>query len=279
MLYCNHFDFASAVTVLNALLEHLIDWSNKVKTIALFNIKGGVGKTTSAVNLAYLAAQSGLRTALWDLDPQGCAGWYLGIENADIEKRAGKLIEGKLQPSELLMPTPHENLAVVPSDLSARKLDVLLAEHDAGKNHFKSLLKSLDGEQDLVILDCAPALSNVAEQIFNSVDLLLVPLIPTPLSLRAYDQLKEFLAQKKWSGLKVVPFFTQVDRRRKIQNEVVENRKKLYPESLKTYIPYASALEQMGLHRAPISAFSNSSPAGLSYWLLWAEVKKQLKNL
>jgi chromosome partitioning protein len=254
------------------------DWSDKLKTIALFNIKGGVGKTTSAVNLAYLAAEAGMRTVLWDLDPQGCAGWYLGINDAELEKRAAKLIEGKLEPAEMLMPTRHENLTVVPSDFSARKLDVLLAEQGAGKT-FKSLLKSLGEDQDLVILDCAPALASTAEQIFNAVDVLLVPLIPTPLSLRAYDQLKEFLDHKKWSGLKVVPFFTQVDRRRKIQSELIENRKKLYPESLKTYIPYASALEQMGVHRAPITVFSSSSPSGLSYWLMWAEVKKLLKTL
>ncbi len=249
-----------------------------MKTIALFNIKGGVGKTTSAVNLAYLAANSGMRTTLWDLDPQGCSGWYLGINDAELEKRAAKLIEGKLQPAELAVPTRHENLTVVPSDFSVRKLDVLMAEQGAGKT-FKSLLKSVGEGQDLVILDCAPALSSTAEQIFSAVDLILVPLIPTPLSLRAYEQLKEFLDQKKWSGLKVVPFFTQVDRRRKLQNEVIENRKKLFPESLKTYIPYASALEQMGVHRAPITVFASSSPSGLGYWLLWAEVKKLLKNL
>ncbi len=248
-----------------------------MKTIALFNIKGGVGKTTSAVNLAYLAAQAGLRTVLWDLDPQGCAGWYLGVDDTEREKRAAKLIEGKLPPAELMLPTRHENLCVIPSDFSARKLDVLLAEQNS--KTFKSLLKTIGEDQDLVILDCAPALSSTAEQIFSAVDLLLVPLIPTPLSLRAYDQLKEFLEQKKWSDLKVVPFFTQVDRRRKIQNEVIENRKKLYPGSLKTYIPYASALEQMGVHRAPITVFSSSSPSGLGYWLLWAEVKKLLKAL
>lgn len=248
-----------------------------MKTIALFNIKGGVGKTTSAVNLAYLAAHAGMRTVLWDLDPQGCAGWYLGIDDAELEKRAAKLIEGKLQPAEMLMPTKHENLSVVPSDLSARKLDVLLNEQ--GGKTFKSLLKAVGEDQDLVVLDCAPALSNTAEQIFSAVDILLIPLIPSPLSQRAYEQLKEFLDQKKWKDLKVVPFFTQVDRRRKLQNEVIENRKKLYPESLKTYIPYASALEQMGVHRAPITIFSGSSPSGLGYWLLWAEVKKLLKAL
>jgi cellulose biosynthesis protein BcsQ len=248
-----------------------------LKTIALFNIKGGVGKTTSAVNLAYLAAQAGMRTVLWDLDPQGCAGWYLGVNDAELEKRAAKLIEGKLQPAELSVPTRHANLSVIPSDFSARKLDVLLTEQS--NKTFKTLLKSIGEGHDLVVLDCAPALSSAAEQIFTAVDLLLVPLIPTPLSLRAYEQLKEFLDQKKWRDLKIVPFFTQVDRRRKIQSEVIENRKKLYPESLKTYIPYASALEQMGVHRAPITVFSSSSPSGLGYWLLWAEVKKLLKTL
>lgn len=250
-----------------------------MKTIALYNIKGGVGKTTSAVNLAYLAAKGGLRTTLWDLDPQGCAGWYLGIDDKDLEQRAAKMIEGKLPVQKLLMPTQYENLSVVPSDLSIRKLDVLFEKQDGGKNHFKTLLNSLEGEQDLVILDCAPALSTAAEQVFQAVDILLVPLIPSPLSLRAYEQLKEFTAQKKWSHLRIVPFFTQVDRRRKIQSEVLENRKKNFPEMLKTYIPYASALEQMGTQRAPVTLFASSSAAGLGYWTLWAELKRQLKTL
>ncbi len=249
-----------------------------MKTIALFNIKGGVGKTTSAVNLAYLAAQSGLRTTVWDLDPQGCAGFYLGIDNDTLQQRASRLIEGKLDSAELRIDSAYDNLSVVPADLSLRKLDVMLEQQDVGKNFFKALLKPLAGEQDLAIIDCAPALSRSAEQVFNAVDILLVPLIPSPLSLRAYQQLREFTAQKKWSHVKVVPFFTQVDRRRKIQNEILENRKKQFPEMLKTYIPYASALEQMGVHRAPIGTFAASSAPGLAYSVLWSEVKRQLKN-
>lgn len=248
-----------------------------MKTLALFNIKGGVGKTTSAVNLAYLAAQSGARTVLWDLDPQGCAGFYLGLDSLELEQRAARLIEGKLGSEELLIDTAYDKLAVVPADLSLRKLDLLLDKHEAGKNFFKSLLKPLNAAHDLAIIDCAPALSRTAEQVFNTVDILLVPMIPSPLSLRAYDQLKEFVAQKKWSHLKVVPFFTQVDRRRKIQSEIVESRRKRYPEMLKTYIPYASALEQMGTHRAPIGTFAASTAPGLAYSLLWSEIKRHLK--
>ena len=199
-----------------------------MKTIALFNIKGGVGKTTSAVNLAYLAAQSGLRTTLWDLDPQGCAGFYLGVDGA-MQQRASHLIEGKLGPEALQIASAYPNLSVVPADLSLRKLDLLIEAQEAGKNYFKSLIKPLAAERDLAILDCAPALSRSAEQVFNAADILLVPLIPSPLSLRAYEQLREFTAQKKWSHLNIVPFFTQVDRRRKIQNEILENRKKQVP--------------------------------------------------
>lgn len=250
-----------------------------MKTIALFNIKGGVGKTTSAVNIAYLAAQAGLRTTLWDLDPQGHASWYLGVDTDELKQRAAKLMEGKLAASELLMPTAYQNLSVVPADLSLRKLDVLFDKQEVSKNHFKSLLKTLGGEQDLVVLDCAPALSSTAEQIFRAVDILLVPLIPSPLSLRAYQQLQDFIAQKKWGDVKVVPFYTQVDRRRKIQNEIVEQRKKQFPEMLKTYIPYASALEQMGTHRAPVNAFAGSSAPGLAYSLLWADLKRVLKTV
>jgi cellulose biosynthesis protein BcsQ len=246
--------------------------------VALFNIKGGVGKTTSAVNIAYLAGQAGLRTTLWDLDPQGCAGWYLGVDDNALEQRAAKMIEGKLPTAELLLPTAYENVSVVPADLSMRKLDVLLETQSAGKGYFKALLKPLAETQDLIILDCAPALSRAAELVFSAADVVLVPLIPSPLSLRAYEQLKDFTAQKKWSDVKVVPFFTQVDRRRKIQNEVVDSRKKTYPEMLKTYIPYASALEQMGTHHAPIGQFAGSSAPGLAYALLWGEIKRLLKS-
>ncbi|MET0378276.1 MAG: ParA family protein [Spongiibacteraceae bacterium] len=250
-----------------------------MKTLALFNIKGGVGKTTSAVNLAYLAGQAGQRTVLWDLDPQGCAGWYLGLDDKELEQRSAKMIEGKLATTELLIPTAHENVTVVPADLSLRKLDVLLEHQNAGKTYFKALLKPLAETQDLVILDCAPALSRAAELVFAAADVVLVPLIPSPLSLRAYDQLKEFTAQKKYSDLKLVPFFTQVDRRRKIQNEIVDSRKKNYPEMLKTYIPYASALEQMGVHRAPVNTYAASTAPGLAYELLWGEIKRLLKGV
>lgn len=246
--------------------------------MALFNIKGGVGKTTSAVNLAYLAAHAGVRTTLWDLDPQGCAGFYLGVDDADLQQRASRLIEGKLDANEMRLPSAYDKLSVVPADLSIRKLDLMLEEQDAGKNYFKALLKPLAQQQDLTIIDCAPALSRSAEQVFNSVDLLLVPLIPSPLSLRAYAQLKEFTAQKKWSQLQVIPFFTQVDRRRKLQNEILDSRKKQFPEMLKTYIPYASALEQMGVHRAPIGSFAASSAPALAYAVLWSEIKRRLKS-
>ncbi len=247
-----------------------------MKTIALYNIKGGVGKTTSAVNLAWLAAAAGLQTTLWDLDPQGCAGFYLGVDDGEIRQRAARLIEGKVEPAELRLPTAYDNLSLVPADFSLRKLDVLLAEESKG--HFKALLKALGADQQLVVLDCAPALSSTAEQLFRAVDLVLVPLIPTPLSLRAWEQLKEFTAQKKWSDVKLVPFFTQVDRRRKLQSEIVESRRKRFPEMLKSYIPYASAAEQMGAHRAPLNAYAASSAPGLAYALLWNEVKKLLRN-
>lgn len=249
-----------------------------MKILALFNIKGGVGKTTSAVNLAHAAGQAGLRTLLWDLDPQGCAGWYLGIDDSDLEQHAAKMLKGKLPTRDLVMPTAHDNVWAVPADFSMRKLDILLQDQGADKTYFKALLKPLQDDFDLVILDCAPALSRTAELVFAAADLVLVPLIPSPLSLRAYEQLKEFTAQKKYGDVKLVPFFTQVDRRRKLQNDVLASRKKNFPEMLKTWIPYASALEQMGTHRAPVGQFAASSVSGLAYSVLWSEIKRALKS-
>src|SRR5690606_3147491 len=134
---------------------------------------------------------------------QGCAGWYLGVDDSELRQRANRALEGKLPLTELRLPTAHANVSLVPADFSLRRLDAQLEVQEAGRNHLRNLLKPLAGDTDLAIFDCAPALSRSAELVFNAVDVLLVPLIPSPLSLRAYDQLKGFVAQKKWSELRL----------------------------------------------------------------------------
>src|ERR1700761_3350841 len=130
--------------------------------ISLYNLKGGVGKTASCVNFSYMAAADGYKTLLWDLDPQGAASFYY---NAQPKAKASvkKLIEHNISIEDTIMATGYENIDIIPADLSARKLDILLDGHNSSKKQLKNLLNEISGEYDFVFIDCPPGFSHVAD--------------------------------------------------------------------------------------------------------------------
>lgn len=238
-------------------------------------MKGGVGKTSSAVNIAYLAARDQLHTILWDLDAQGCASWYLGIDD-DAPHKAIRVLKGKIPVGKLRIATPYENLEVIPADLSLRKVESLLLDQKHNKTLLSKLAEHLSERNKLLIFDCAPNLSKLSESILSSSDLIVVPMLPSPLSLRAYSQLKEFMRSKKqWKKVKLQPIFTMVDRRRKIHNDVIDQAKSIIDEDDPIVIPYASELEKMGTHRAPLPVFSSNSKATQAYQYCWQALKSR----
>ena len=253
--------------------------NDTLKTIAFFNVKGGVGKTTSAVNFAYEASKANAHTLLWDLDPQSCASWYLGV--SDVQKhKAIRVFKGKEPVGTLRLQTAFPHLEVIPADLSLRKLEMVLSHQDSPRKLLDRLTDHLSEHRKLLIFDCAPAFSQVSESVFSCSDLLMVPLLPSPLSLRSFQQLQEFLTTKKaWRKLEILPFFTMVDRRRKIHNEVIENARSLVGMDKPLTIPYTSDLEKMGLHQQPVNCFAKSSPADLAYQQLWRYVAKRYQLL
>ena len=165
-----------------------------MRVFATYNIKGGVGKTTTAVNLAYLAARDGQRTLLWDLDPQGAASYLFRIRPR-VKGGAKALIRGARSLDDGVKGTDFDNLDLLPADFTYRNMDL---ELDAAKNstrRLRRLLKPLSDEYDVIFLDCPPSISLVSENVMHAVDTLLVPLIPTTLSLRTLDQLTRFIAE------------------------------------------------------------------------------------
>ena len=162
-----------------------------MNVIALYNLKGGVGKTAAAVNLSYLAASHGYRTLIWDLDAQAAASFYFRVKPR-IAGGAARLLDKKAALTKAIRATDYDSLDLVPADFSYRDLDLELGDRKKSSLRLRKLLKTVRQEYDLVFLDCAPSLSKVSENVFNMADWLVVPLIPTHLSLRAFEQLVKF---------------------------------------------------------------------------------------
>lgn len=246
-----------------------------MKVLAVYNVKGGVGKTATAVNLAYLSARDGARTLLWDLDPQGAASFYFKVE-PKLPGGTKRLLEGKKELDTLVRGTDYERLDLLPADNSYRKLDLALAETKRPSQTLGRLIGPLVERYDVLFLDCPPSLSVLAEALFSLADALLVPTIPTPLSLRALVQLSEHLKDKGPQDLKVLPFLSMVDRRKLLHREPQWVLKNAPFPLLKTQIPYSSLVESMGLRQQPVVTYGHASYSGQAFEALWKEVKRKV---
>ncbi len=240
--------------------------------LAIYNQKGGVGKTASTVNLAYQSALEGYRTLLWDLDPQGAAGFYFQAAST-LKNEAKKLLANELDLSKAIQESGYENLDLVASDISARNADVILSDMKQGKRRLKTALAPLKNDYDVVILDCPPGMSILHDTIFNAADWVLMPNIPSTLSMRSYDAVVQHFNENGLDDTKIRGFFSMVDHRKNMHYEILNeyNRNESF---FKNYIPYLSDVEKMGTHLAPVATYANSSYAAQCFRDLWKEIKK-----
>jgi cellulose biosynthesis protein BcsQ len=226
------------------------------------------------VNLAYLSARESRRTLLWDLDPQGSASFFLGVEPAEgMGMKA--LVRGRKSLAEAVRPTAYENLHIVPADLSARKLDIYLRDMEKSRNRLREMLLGVGGRYDAVFLDAPPGFSLLADNLFTAADVVLVPMIPTPLSVRTFLKILHYVETKGHDRGGILAFFTLVDGRRSGHREILSAALGGEGGFLKTAIPYSSEVERMGVRRAPLFAFSAASGAARAYEALWAEIRRR----
>jgi len=240
--------------------------------IALFNLKGGVGKTASCVNLAYLSALDGYKTLLWDIDPQGSSSFYFKAKQKH-SVAAKKLFTEDVDLDDAILETDYPKLELIAADQHAKSMDVIMDELRNSKKKLKSMLSPLSKRFDFVFIDCPPGLSALSENIFYAVDVVLMPIIPTTLSVRTYHMVKDYFKDKELDLSKMMCFFTMVDLRKNLHNEVMDE---LYKDKrfFQNYIPYLSDVEKMGIHRAPIGSFAKNSYAASCYRNLWDEIKE-----
>lgn len=242
-----------------------------MKIVACYSMKGGVGKSASAVNLAYWAAQSGVRTLLIDMDPQGASSFYFRVRST--KKNWGKRFFRAYEDIvKQIKASDYDKLDIIPAHMSYRNFDSLLSNLKKRKNRLKNLLKGFGKEYQLILLDCPPSIGTLAESVFVASDIILVPVVPTTLSERTFDKLNDFFEEYKYERKRLVPFFSMVQLQKTLHKNTMTVMRQRYPAFLETYIPFSTDIEKMGEHEAPVDTYARSRPANRAYLALWKEL-------
>ncbi|SDG41990.1 ParA family protein [Microbacterium pygmaeum] len=244
-----------------------------MKVIAVYSVKGGVGKSTTAVNLAWEAA-SKHRVLLWDLDPQGSATFLLDVK-PKLRGGAEALLQGRSKIADAVRATGVPGLDVLPGDESYRDLELVLDQAKHSEGRIDRALGSLSGDYDVIVLDCPPGSSLLAQNVIRAADVVVLPLVPSPLSARSLEQVRDIVRAEKHPPA-VLAFLSMVDRRKTAHRAAIENLAAVEPEVIDVAVPHSVVVERMGYERVPVGASAPSSEAARAYATLWKAVWSQV---
>lgn len=240
-------------------------------SIAIYSVKGGVGKTTFAVNLAWCAATISRRqTLLWDLDASNGSGFLLGVDPKK-KRTAESVFAADRAPKKLIQKTAYDNLHLLPADESIRTLDRQF-DRIGKRKRLAKLTAALSKDFDRIVFDCPPVLNEVSGQVMRAADLVIVPLPPSPLSARAFEQVVDEVRGSGKGHPPILPVLSMMDMRRNLHKEAKAANPK-WP-----IVPLASAVEQCAVERQPVGAFAPRSPGARAFAQLWTAIERKLAS-
>lgn len=247
------------------------------RTIAIANQKGGVGKTTTAINLSSCLAEAGQRVLTIDFDPQGNATSGLGLEKGQIEDTVYEMMLGDCSFEDCLQREVQEDLDVLPSDSNLSGAEIELLDVENKEFVLKSHLDHVKNDYDFIIIDCPPSLSLLTLNALVAADTVLVPIQCEYYALEGLSQVLRtinIVKRKMNPSLEMEGVvFTMYDARTNLSLEVVENVKNNLNEKIyKTIIPRNVRLAEAPSHGMPINIYDSKSTGAESYRLLAAEV-------
>ncbi|RWR29649.1 ParA family protein [Sinirhodobacter populi] len=249
-----------------------------MKIIACYSNKGGVGKTATSVNLAYALAARGKRVLLCDLDPQGASGFYFRVKPSKKLTEAD-FFEDVEKFTKAIRGSDYDNLDILPANMTFRDFDVFLSRMRNSRSRLKKALKAVKGDYDVIVLDCPPNISTLSENVFRAADAVLVPVIPTTLSQRTFEQLLDFFHDHDLPVKKLHGFFSMVQGVKTLHGETMEALRAAHPKRFLTaQVPFASDIERMGVHRAPVMATAPGSAASHAYQALCDEFMARVEE-
>lgn len=248
--------------------------------IAVTNQKGGVGKTTSAVNIAFFLAKAGKTTLLIDFDPQGNASSGLGIDKQKLEGTMTEVMMGTKNLIDIIVPTKHKNLSLAPATSHLANTEVELAQAERRFTRLKSAIESLE-EYDYVIIDSPPSLSLLTVNGLIAAHYVLLPVQAEFYALEGLGQLLETmkLVRKNMNPtldlLGVLP--TMMDSRTTLSNQVLEEIKKHFPGKVFNHpIPRNIRLAEAPSHGVPVGAYDRFSKGSRAYKAVTKEVMERV---